>query len=66
MPTLTQQERDSLYCEAILEWASTNDNFDPSFVEKMYEILEGGGHLSLKQSAAIVNIIHKWNVDCDA
>lgn len=46
----------------ILEWASERDDFDPTFVENLYERLDTLGMLTPAQSEALDNIIDKWGI----
>lgn len=50
----------------ILKWADQQENFSTTFVEKISEVLENRGKLSVKQMNAIDNIIEKFDIDIDA
>jgi hypothetical protein len=53
---------------SILEWADSDapESFDDTFVLNMAEALETYGTLTVKQRAAIDNIIEKFEIDIDA
>lgn len=48
--------------DAILEWAQSNDTFDITFVESLYDRLENGYELTDKQKLAVLNIIEKFEI----
>jgi hypothetical protein len=60
-----EEHSDRHMVSAILTWYRTggSKSFNPSFVEKMNDLLKDGKDLTEKQSDAVKNIYLKFNVE---
>lgn len=64
MSHFTYQEK----TEALMNWAQEDapETFDSEFIESLYERVEKGQFLTIKQEAAIDHIIEKFGIDVEA
>lgn len=46
-----------------IEWADNHDDFDPAFLESLYDRLEKGNSLTEGQRQGLENIIEKFGID---
>jgi hypothetical protein len=46
----------------VVEWSEDNPEFDRTFVNNLYDLLEVGNKLSFAQEKALDNIIDKWRI----
>lgn len=46
--------------EKTLEWAADRENFDPTFVESLYESYEKWGDLTERQRSSLYNILVRF------
>lgn len=53
---------DAQLCDAILEWADTEDAFDPGYVESVKAQLEEKGSITESQRRALERIAELWGV----